>query len=80
MTHAALPSRRLKAQILGAEAQLQQAQINLDYTEIRAPIDGKIGRTAVTAGNFVSPEHAARWRRSSARTRCMWSSRCRRAR
>jgi membrane fusion protein, multidrug efflux system len=44
----------LKAQILGAEAQLQQARINLDYTEIRAPIDGKIGRTAVTAGNYVS--------------------------
>jgi membrane fusion protein (multidrug efflux system) len=44
----------LKAQILGAEAQLQQSRINLDYTEIKAPIDGKIGRTAVTAGNYVS--------------------------
>jgi membrane fusion protein, multidrug efflux system len=45
----------LQAQVLGAEAQLQQAQINLDYTEIRAPIDGKISRTAVTPGNYVSP-------------------------
>ncbi len=45
----------LKAQILGAEAQLQQSRINLDYTEIKAPIDGKIGRTAVTSGNYVSP-------------------------
>ncbi|MBS0525035.1 MAG: efflux RND transporter periplasmic adaptor subunit [Proteobacteria bacterium] len=45
----------LKAQILGAEAQLQQAKINLGYTEIRAPIDGKIGRTAITAGNYVNP-------------------------
>jgi membrane fusion protein (multidrug efflux system) len=45
----------LQAQVLGAEAQLQQAKINLDYTEIRAPIDGKIGRTAVTPGNYVSP-------------------------
>ena len=44
----------LQAQVLGAEAQLQQARINLDYTEIRAPIDGKIGRTHVTAGNYVS--------------------------
>ncbi|WIM09767.1 efflux RND transporter periplasmic adaptor subunit [Enhydrobacter sp.] len=44
----------LKAQVLGAEAQLQQARINLGYTEIRAPIDGKIGRTAVTVGNYVS--------------------------
>ena len=41
--------------MLGAEAQLQQARINLGYTDIRAPIDGKIGRTAVTAGNYVSP-------------------------
>jgi membrane fusion protein (multidrug efflux system) len=45
----------LRAQILGAEAQLQQSQINLGYTEIRAPIDGKIGRTAVTVGNYVTP-------------------------
>jgi membrane fusion protein (multidrug efflux system) len=44
-----------RAQILGAEAQLEQARINLGYTEIRAPIDGKIGRTSVTTGNFVSP-------------------------
>jgi membrane fusion protein (multidrug efflux system) len=44
----------LQAQVLGAQAQLRQSQINLDYTEIRAPIDGKIGRTAVTAGNYVS--------------------------
>jgi membrane fusion protein, multidrug efflux system len=47
--------KALEAQVLGAEAQLQQAQINLAYTEIRAPIDGKIGRTSVTAGNYVSP-------------------------
>lgn len=44
----------LQAQVLGAEAQLEQARINLDYTEIRAPIDGKIGRTAVTTGNYVN--------------------------
>jgi membrane fusion protein (multidrug efflux system) len=44
----------LQAQLLGAEAQLQQSQINLGYTEIHAPIDGKIGRTAVTIGNYVS--------------------------
>ena len=43
-----------RAQILGAEAQLEQARINLAYTEIRSPIDGKIGRTAVTAGNYVN--------------------------
>jgi membrane fusion protein (multidrug efflux system) len=45
----------LKAQVLGAEGQLQQAEINLAYTQIRAPIAGRIGRTAVTVGNFVGP-------------------------
>jgi membrane fusion protein, multidrug efflux system len=53
---AALASERaLAAQIAGAQAQLQTAQINLGYTEIRAPIDGKITSTAVTEGNVVSP-------------------------
>jgi membrane fusion protein (multidrug efflux system) len=44
-----------KAQLLSAKAQLRQSEINLDYTEIRSPIDGKIGQTAVTEGNVVSP-------------------------
>ncbi|MGC1575702.1 MAG: efflux RND transporter periplasmic adaptor subunit [Beijerinckiaceae bacterium] len=47
--------RALAAQIAGAQAQLQTAQINLNYTEIRAPIDGKVTSTAVTEGNVVSP-------------------------
>jgi membrane fusion protein (multidrug efflux system) len=47
--------RSLEAQVQGAEAQVQASQINLDYTDIRSPIDGKIGRTAVTEGNVVSP-------------------------
>jgi membrane fusion protein (multidrug efflux system) len=34
---------------------LQAAQINLDYTEIHAPVAGKISRTAITEGNVVSP-------------------------
>jgi membrane fusion protein, multidrug efflux system len=53
---AALASERgFAAQIAGAQAQLQTAQINLAYTEIRAPIDGKISATQVTEGNVVSP-------------------------
>src|ERR1700745_359366 len=53
---AALASERaLAAQIAGAQAQLETAQINLGYTEIHAPIDGKIDSTAVTEGNVVSP-------------------------
>jgi membrane fusion protein (multidrug efflux system) len=46
--------RSLAAQVGAAVAQLQQAQINLAYTEIRAPIDGKITTTTVTEGNVVS--------------------------
>jgi membrane fusion protein, multidrug efflux system len=47
--------RSLQAQVSGAEAQLQQSQINLSYTEIRAPIAGKIGLAAITEGNVVGP-------------------------
>ncbi len=47
--------RSLEAQVLAAQAQVQFSQINLDYTDIRSPIDGRIGRTAVTEGNVVSP-------------------------
>jgi membrane fusion protein (multidrug efflux system) len=47
--------RSLAAQVASAKAQLEIAQINLGYTEIRAPIDGKISATEVTEGNVVSP-------------------------
>jgi membrane fusion protein, multidrug efflux system len=47
--------RSLAAQVLSAQAQLKAAQINLDYTEIHAPVAGKISRTAITEGNVVSP-------------------------
>jgi membrane fusion protein (multidrug efflux system) len=46
--------RSLEAQVQSAQAQVQFSQINLDYTDIHSPIDGKIGRTAVTEGNVVS--------------------------
>jgi membrane fusion protein, multidrug efflux system len=39
-----------------AEANLKTAQINLGYTEIKAPIAGRIGRTKVTKGNVVGPD------------------------
>ena len=47
--------RSLAAQVLSAQAQLKAAQINLGYTEIRAPVAGKISRTSITVGNVVSP-------------------------
>ncbi len=47
--------RSLQAQLAGAKANVQQSQINLDYTVISSPIAGKLGRTAVTPGNVVTP-------------------------
>ena len=44
-----------QADILQAKALLEQAQINLGYTEIRAPIDGRIGLATFTVGNLVEP-------------------------
>jgi membrane fusion protein (multidrug efflux system) len=43
------------AQLEAAEAQARIAAINLGYTEIRAPISGKIGRSAFAVGNVVTP-------------------------
>jgi membrane fusion protein (multidrug efflux system) len=48
-----------EAQLQAAQAQVSLAEINLDYTDIRSPIDGKIGRTSVTEGNVVSPGSGA---------------------
>ena len=47
--------RSQAAQLLAAQANLRTSQINLDYTTIKAPIDGRISRTAVTEGNVVGP-------------------------
>lgn len=43
------------AKLASARAQLQTAQINLGYTEIRAPIAGRIGVSNISAGNVVGP-------------------------
>jgi membrane fusion protein, multidrug efflux system len=47
---------KAKGAVMTSEANLATAQINLGYTEIVAPITGKVGRTALTKGNVVSPE------------------------
>ena len=44
-----------KAKVAAAEAQLQQAEINYGYTEIRAPFDGRAGRSPLSPGNVVGP-------------------------
>jgi RND family efflux transporter MFP subunit len=42
-----------KAAVLQSEAVRRQAQLNLDYTEIHAPITGRIGRRLVDVGNLI---------------------------
>ena len=37
-------------------AELDQAKLQLSYTEIRAPIDGRIGKSLLSVGSFVSPQ------------------------
>jgi membrane fusion protein (multidrug efflux system) len=44
-----------QADVLQAQALLEQAQINLAYTEIRSPINGRIGLATFTVGNLVGP-------------------------
>lgn len=42
-----------KAAIEAADAAVEQAQINLDYTTVKAPFDGKLSQVEVTEGNLV---------------------------
>lgn len=44
-----------EANIMAAEAAVKQAQINLDYTRVKAPIAGFIGKSNVSEGSLVSP-------------------------
>ncbi len=45
-----------QGQVMTAAAALRTAEINLSYTDISAPITGRIGRTSVTVGNLVTPD------------------------
>lgn len=42
------------AQVAQMQATLSSAQINLDYTKVRAPISGRIGKSTVTPGALVT--------------------------
>jgi RND family efflux transporter MFP subunit len=43
-----------KAALLAAEASRDSAKLDLEYTEVRAPIDGRVSRAYLTEGNYVS--------------------------
>jgi multidrug efflux system membrane fusion protein len=44
---------QLKGSIAADQAQIDNAQLNLQYTDIRSPIDGRTGARLVDLGNFV---------------------------
>ena len=45
-----------QGEVVVADANLKTATVNLNYTEIIAPISGEVGRTKVTKGNVVGPD------------------------
>ena len=42
------------AQVAAVEAALRAAELNLEFTRVTSPIDGRVGRAIVTQGNLVS--------------------------
>src|SRR6059036_1862868 len=43
-----------KAALQAAQAALDSARLDLEYTQVRAPIDGRVSRALLTEGNYVS--------------------------
>jgi RND family efflux transporter MFP subunit len=49
-------NNQAKAQVSQARAQVNAAQLNLDFTQVKAPIEGRISRQLVTRGNLVQAD------------------------
>lgn len=47
-------AREAAANLRAAQAALQTAQLNLGYTQVRAPVAGRVGKIEVTSGNLVA--------------------------
>lgn len=47
------------ANVAAAQAAVDAARLNLEWTKVRAPINGRAGRALVTAGNLVTAGDAA---------------------
>jgi multidrug efflux system membrane fusion protein len=51
--------REAEANLQAAQAALQSAKLNLDYTQVRAPVSGRVGKLEITTGNQVAAGPAA---------------------
>ena len=47
--------KELGASARAAQAQYDNARLNLDYTRVISPIDGRVGKAEITLGNLVDP-------------------------
>lgn len=47
-----------EATLESAKAQVLNARLNLSYTEVLAPFDGRVGETNIDIGNLVGPENS----------------------
>jgi membrane fusion protein (multidrug efflux system) len=55
---ASASARQAKADVAARQADVARARLNLDYTTVRAPIGGRIGRARVTEGALVGQGEA----------------------
>jgi len=46
--------REAQANLQAAQASLRAAELDLSYTQLRAPVSGRVGKLEVTVGNLVS--------------------------
>ena len=46
--------READANLKAAQASLKTAQLNLGYTEVRAPVTGRVGKREITVGNLIA--------------------------
>ena len=53
-------AERASAAVRAAEAAVAMARLNLEWTRVRSPIQGRVGRAEVTAGNLVQAGGATR--------------------
>jgi RND family efflux transporter MFP subunit len=44
-----------KASIKASEAAMREAELNLEFTRITSPIEGRVSRTRITEGNLIQP-------------------------